>query len=79
MVMMKLSCEFASRSYWNNYIDSIIDSIKEDKETILDMVTYGNLKSAEITMRLSLGKAPSYLIKVDKTAEKSPFGEDEDE
>lgn len=73
------SRKFASRAYWNNYIDSIIDSIKEDKDTILDMVTYGNLESAEIIMRLSLDKAPSYLIKVDKIAEKSPFGEEDDE
>lgn len=73
------SRRFASRAYWSNYIDSIIDSIGEDKDTILDMVTYGNLESAEIIMRLSLDKAPSYLVKVDKIAEKSPFGEEDDE
>lgn len=71
--------KFASRSYWNNYIDSIIDSIKEDKDTILDMLTYGNLESAEIIMSLSAEKIPSYQIKVNKIAEKSPFGEDEEE
>ena len=71
--------KFASRSYWNNYIDSIIDSIKEDKDTILDMLTYGNLESAEIIMSLSVEKIPSYQIKVNKIAEKSPFGEDEEE
>ena len=73
------SRKFASRSYWNNYIDSIIDSIKEDKDTILDMLTYGNLESAEIIMSLSAEKIPSYQIKVNKIAEKSPFGEDEEE
>ena len=71
--------KFASRSYWNNYIDSIIDSIKEDKDTILDMLTYGNLESAEIIMSLSAEKIPSYQIKVNKIAEKSTFGEDEEE
>lgn len=71
--------KFASRSYWNNYIDSLIDSIKEDKDTILDMLTYGNLESAEIIMSLSAEKIPSYQIKVNKIAEKSPFGEDEEE
>ena len=71
--------KFASRSYWNNYIDSIIDSIKEDKDTILDMLTYGKLESAEIIMSLSAEKIPSYQIKVNKIAEKSPFGEDEEE
>ena len=71
--------KFASRSYWNKYIDSIIDSIKEDKDTILDMLTYGNLESAEIIMSLSAEKIPSYQIKVNKIAEKSPFGEDEEE
>lgn len=73
------SRKFASRAYWNNYIDSIIDSIKEDKDTILDMLTYGNLESAEIIMSLSAEKIPSYQIKVNKIAEKSPFGEDEEE
>lgn len=71
--------KFASRAYWNNYIDSIIDSIKEDKDTILDMLTYGKLESAEIIMSLSAEKIPSYQIKVNKIAEKSPFGEDEEE
>ena len=73
------SRKFASRAYWNNYIDSIIDCIKEDKDTILDMLTYGNLESAEIIMSLSAEKIPSYQIKVNKIAEKSPFGEDEEE
>ena len=73
------SRKFASRAYWSNYIDSIIDSIKEDKDTILDMLTYGNLESAEIIMSLSAEKIPSYQIKVNKIAEKSPFGEDEEE
>lgn len=73
------SRKFASRAYWNNCIDSIIDSIKEDKDAILDLLTYGNLHEAEIIMELSLEKCPSYLIKVDKIAEKSPFGEENDE
>lgn len=73
------SRKFASRAYWNDYIDSIIDSIKEDKDTILDMLTYGKLESAEIIMSLSAEKIPSYQIKVNKIAEKSPFGEDEEE
>ena len=73
------SRKFASRAYWSNYIDSIIDSIKEDKDTILDMLTYGKLESAEIIMSLSAEKIPSYQIKVNKIAEKSPFGEDEEE
>ena len=69
--------KYCSRIYWQNYIDSIIDSIKEDKEAILDMLMYGNLSNAEIIMRLSTDEAPSYQIKVNKIAEKSPFGEDE--
>ena len=73
------SRKFASRAYWSNYIDSIIDSIKEDKDTILDMLTYGKLESAEIIMSLSAEKIPSYQIKVNKIAKKSPFGEDEEE
>ena len=42
------------------------------------MLVYGNLENAEIIMRLSENKAPSYQIKVNKIAEKSPFGEDEE-
>ena len=70
---------YYSRGYWSNYIDSIIDSIKEDKDTIIDMIMYGNLNKAQIIMNISQDGLPNYQIKVSKTAEKSPFGEDEDE
>lgn len=76
---MKYNKPYISRAYWNNYIDSIIESIKEDKDTILDLLMYGNFESAEIIMRLCAEKLPSYQIKVNKIAEKSPFGEEEDE
>jgi hypothetical protein len=71
--------KYYSRAYWDNYIGYIIDSIKEDKDTIIDLIMYGNLESAEIVMRLSTDSNPSYQIKVNKIAEKSPFGEDEEE
>ena len=70
---------YMSRGYWSNYIDSIIDSIKEDKEIIIDMLMYGKVEKARITMRLSAEALPSYQISVDKIAEKSPFGEEDDE
>lgn len=70
---------YYSRGYWNNYIDSIIDSIKENKDTIIDMLIYGELENAQIIMNLSADSLPSYQIKVNKIAQKSPFGEDEDE
>ena len=71
--------KYISRGYWSNYIDSIIDSIKEDKDTIIDMLMYGNLVNAQITMMLSAERAPSYQISINKVAEKSPFEEDEEE
>lgn len=72
-------CEkYASRLYWGNYIDSIIDSIKEDKDTIIDMLVYGRLVEAEVSMVLSLEKHPTYEIEIVKMAEKSPFREEED-
>lgn len=70
---------FYSRIYWSNYIDSIIDSIKEDKDTIIDLLMYGNLEKADIIMRICGNSAPSYQIRVDKVAEKSPFGEDDEQ
>lgn len=76
---MEKSKTYCSRAYWKNYIDAIMHSIEEDKDTILDMLMYGNLNEAEIIMKLSLEKRPSYLIKVDKIAEESPFGEEEEE
>lgn len=75
---MKKSIKYSSRAYWYKYIDSIIESIKEDKDTIIDMLVYGNLEKAEIIMKLSVDSAPSYQLKVNKIAEKSPFGEDEE-
>ena len=76
---MKYNKPYISRAYWNNYIDSIIESIKEDKDTILDLLMYGNLENATITMKLSVDSLPSYQIKANKIAEKSPFGEEDDE
>lgn len=75
---METSEIYGSRAYWNNYIDDIIGSIKEDKDTIIDMLVYGRLVEAEISMILSLEKHPSYEIEIVKMAEKSPFREEED-
>ena len=75
---METSGIYGSRAYWNNYIDCIIDAIKEDKDTIVDMLVYGRLVEAEIGMILSLEKHPSYEIEIVKMAEKSPFREEED-
>ena len=70
---------YQSRCFWSNYIDSIIDSIKEDKDTIIDMLVFGRLESADITMCLCAEEYPSYKIKINKIAEKSPFGEEDGE
>jgi hypothetical protein len=75
---VKTSRNYGSRAYWNNYIDAIIDSIKEDKDTIIDMLVYGMLIEADITMNFSLEKSPSYEFNVVKMAEKSAFREEED-
>lgn len=76
MRKIKVGC---SRSYWEKYIKAIIDSIEEDKDTILDMLVFGELESAEITMKLLVDRAPTYEMKFNKIAEKSPFGEEDDE
>jgi hypothetical protein len=70
---------FVSRGYWKKYIDTIIDSIKEDEDTIIDMIMYGCTESAKITMNISLEEAPSYSFEINKFGEKSPFVEDEEE
>ena len=70
---------YQSREYWNNYIDSIISSIQEDKDTIIDILIFGRLENAKIIMNLSAQECPSYKIQINKIAEKSPFGEDEEE
>ena len=71
--------KFYSRKYWDNSIETIIESIREDKDTIIDMLMYGNLESVKITMDLSPEKHPTYQLKVNKLAEKSPFEEEDDE
>lgn len=70
---------YVSRAYWENYIDTIIDSIKNDKDTIIDMIMYGCTESAKITMNISLEEAPTYTFEINKFGEKSPFGEEEDD
>ena len=73
---IKMRC---SKKYLENYIDTIIDSIQNDKDTIIDMIMYGYTESAKITMNISLDEAPTYTFEINKFGEKSPFGEDENE
>ena len=75
---MKTRNRYCSKLYWNNYIDSIIHSINNDKDTIIDMIMYGCTESAKITMNISHEEAPSYTFEISKFGEKSPFGEEED-
>ena len=70
---------YISRAYWKNYIDTIISSIQRDEDTIINMLMYGELEEAEILMKLSAEKLPKYQFKMSKIAEKSPFGEEDDE
>jgi hypothetical protein len=70
---------YCSRAYWDNYIDSIVSSINEDRDTIVDMLMYGELCGARITMNLMPDRSPSYTIKVDKNCKKSPFEVEDDE
>lgn len=70
---------YVSRAYWEKYIDTIIDSINNDKDTIIDMIMYGCTESAKITMNISLEEAPTYTFEINKFGEKSPFGEEDDE
>lgn len=76
---MAKSRTYVSRGYWEKYIDTIIDSINNDKDTIIDMIMYGCTESAKITMNISLEEAPTYTFKISKFGEKSPFGEDDGE
>ena len=75
---METGLKYGSRAYWENYIKAIIDTINEDKDTIIDMLVYGRLVEAEIVMSLSLEKHPSYEFDVVKMAEQSPFREEYD-
>lgn len=70
---------YYSRAYWEKYIDSIIDSIKEDKDSIIDMLIYGDCIDAKITMNLCKDEFPNYRVTINKAGEKSPFEEDDDE
>lgn len=70
---------FASRAYWSNYIDAIMESIKEDKEVILDLLMQGRIVDAKVTMNLYAESAPSYQVSIERYTKKSPFGEENDE
>lgn len=76
---MQTSKIYYSRGYWDNYINTIIESINNDKDTIIDMLMYGCIESAKITMNISLDEAPTYTFEINKFGEKSPFGEEDDE
>lgn len=68
-----------SRAYWDNYIESIISSIREDKDSIIDLLMYGNCVDARITMNLCRDEFPNYKITVNKVGENNPFGDEEDD
>ena len=70
---------YYSKAYWEKYIDSIIDSIKEDKDSIIDMLIYGDCIDAKITMNLCKDEFPNYRVTINKVGEKSPFEEDDEE
>lgn len=77
---METSKTYCSKTYWSNYIDSIIASIQEDKDAIIDLLIYGCCVDAKIIMNLSRDEFPNYKVTVNKVGEKTPFGdEDEDE
>lgn len=67
-----------TRAYWENYIDSLIDSIIEDKGKIIDLIMSDSIKSVNITMCLDALTAPIYDILISKNSKKSPFGESEE-
>jgi hypothetical protein len=71
--------KYCSRAYWSNCIDTIISSIKDDKDVIIDMLMFGNLQDAEIIMKLLPDKSATYEFKVNKIPRVSPFGEYIDE
>lgn len=48
------------------------------KSKIIDILVYGRLVEAEISMILSLEKHQSYKIEILKMAEKYPFREEQD-
>lgn len=76
---MKTDKIYCSRAYWEKYIDSIIDSIKEDKDSIIDLIIYGKCVDGKITMNLSRDEFPNYRVTINKVGEKSPFEEDDEE
>lgn len=70
---------YISRTYWSKYIDIILESIKADKDSIIDMMMYGSMEGAKITMNISVEKAPTYTFEIKKIGENSPFVENNDE
>ena len=70
---------YISRTYWSKYIDIVLESIKADKDSIIDMMMYGSMEGAKITMNISVEKAPTYTFEIKKIGENRPFVENNDE
>lgn len=68
-----------SKGFLALYLDSILESINDNKDAIIDFLYFFEAENAEITMKLDIFKAPSYEFKINKTAEKSPFGEEDEQ
>lgn len=62
-----MSVEFCSREYWGEYFDDVVDTLKADKEKILDIIK-DHCRGVTISIQFALNEVPHYEVNYTKNA-----------
>ena len=61
-----MSIKFGTREYWSNHIDGCIETLKNDKEKLLDLILDRCIEM-DITIPIHIGEAPQYRVSYSKS------------
>lgn len=62
-----MKTEFGDREYWGKHLDMCIETIKNDREKLLDIIM-DKCQSIDITIPIRVGEVPLYKVEFFKTA-----------
>lgn len=62
-----METRYVDRNYWGKHLDMCIETIKNDREKLLDLIM-DNCKDMEITIPIRVGDVPVYRVDFCKVA-----------
>ena len=57
--------QYGTREYWKNHLDSVLKTLEEDKDKLLDIMM-DNCMSIDILIPIHIGEAPRYEVNFSK-------------